>query len=97
MNAFFINMAIGYTRYSDDGEFVSRTVTTGSALGAGIDLDYDIGLSEHTAFGICLSYKIATLTDVEVTANGVKEHIDLAEENYEGLARFEITIGLRLR
>ena len=61
----------------------------------GFGFGYDIAVSENWAVGIQLSYTSGVLTQIKQSSGSSTETIKLQPEEYEGLTRFDIAIGLR--
>lgn len=97
MNAFFAGLSIGYMHYKDDSHFIYSSTSTGSTVGLSYDLSYDLGLSKRTALGFGFSWKLGTLSSVDVNQNGSKQTIQLDSDHRQGLGHIDLSLGLRFR
>jgi hypothetical protein len=95
-NSFLLNIGAGYVGYNDKAFFVSEYELTGGTVGLLIDIGYDIGLSKSFAMGFQLSLVGGTLTQYEIDNGFTTQMIELDEDEYEGLGRVNLTVGLRL-
>jgi hypothetical protein len=96
-NSFYMNMAIGYLGYLDDGKIASNALTLkGSTLGIAYDLGYDIGISKNMTLGFQFSYLTGTLTQYEMTSGYSTQTVKLDKNSYESLSRLDFSVGLRI-
>jgi hypothetical protein len=94
-NYLVLNAGLGYVGYKNDFVLISPGLTKGSTLGLCYEFNYDIMLSESTALGLHIAYYSGLITKRTLTYNGQTEVQTLSKDNYEGLARLEVGIGLR--
>ena len=95
-NCWFMNYGIGYMGYKENATAPGNSVTmTGSTAGFVMDVGYDLAISKNWSAGIQLSLLSGVLTEMKVTSNGVTQKVKLEKDQYEGLARLNISIGLR--
>jgi len=94
-NALNMTIAAGYMGYRDNQVVIESQKLTGSSVGMGLDIGYDIGISENMAIGFQVSYMIGVLTSINIERNNVVEKIDLEEGEYESMNRLDLSIGLR--
>ncbi len=94
-NAFLLGVSIGYMNYNNQASFNETMTLNGGTLGFSYDLSYDYGISKSTALGIGFSWKIGTLSSVDVTQNGVKKTVDFEKDQRLGLGHLDLSIGLR--
>lgn len=97
MNAFLAGISIGYLHYRDDAEFISSSATTGGTVGLSYDLSYDLGLTNKTALGFGLSWKLGTLSSLNVNQHGSSRTIQLDNDHRLGLGHIDLSLGLRFR
>jgi hypothetical protein len=97
LSALFVAIAIGYSGYKDDGYYNYPILIKGNTMGMGMDLGYDIGLSKNWAIGFQLSALFGTITEIDVTQGSQTLHVELEKDNYESLARVDLSVGLRCR
>lgn len=95
-NSFLMNVGLGYVGYNDKAFFGSDYELTGGTAGLLVDLGYDIGLSKSFALGFQLSFIGGTLTQYMIDDGFKTTTIELDEDEYEGLARINLSVGLRL-
>ncbi|MBK9105815.1 MAG: hypothetical protein IPL92_14905 [Saprospiraceae bacterium] len=95
-NSFLMNVGLGYVGYNDKAFFGSDYELTGGTAGLLVDLGYDIGLSKSFALGFQLSFIGGTLTQYMIDDGFNTTTIELDEDEYEGLARINLSVGLRL-
>jgi len=95
-NCWFMNYSIGYMGYTDKGNNYGQSgIIKGSTVGLVMDIGYDIALSKNWSAGIQLSLLYGMLTELDETVNGVTRTVKLEKDQYEGLGRLNISIGLR--
>lgn len=94
-NSFFGGLGLGYMGYLNKTIVIDEFTIHGGAVGLSWDVGYDIGLSENLALGIQISCLFGSLTKYTVSIGSYSETIDLDENSYENLSRFDLTIGLR--
>lgn len=95
-SSWYMNYALGFMGFKDRGKESGQPVTIkGSTLGFTMDIGYDIAISKNWAAGIQLSLLSGILTEYDKTENGITQKVKLAKEQYEGLGRLNISIGLR--
>ena len=82
--------------YKDEGEYLGQSASLkGSTVGFSWDIGYDFTLSKNWSGGIQLSLLSGILTEIKQTQNGITQTVKLEKEQYEGLGRMNISIGLR--
>lgn len=94
-NSFLINLGLGYMTYKDERVIYDDFEITGQTAGLLMDLGYDIGLSKNLAMGFQLSFVGGTLFQYEITDGSYSETVELDEEEWEGLARIDLSVGIR--
>jgi len=95
-NSWFMNCAIGYMGYTEHLKVPGQSVMLkGSTAGFVMDIGYDIAFSKNWSAGIQLSILSGILTEMNRTSNGVTEKVKLEKDQFEGLHRFNISVGLR--
>lgn len=86
---------LGYQSYKDrlssNGALVS---ITGGTVGVGLEVGYGMKMSDASKLYLNLSLLSGTITKVNVDNGGQKETVKLEKEEYESLARLEVTLGL---
>lgn len=96
-NSFLMNLGLGYVGYNDQAfVFGSDFELTGGTAGLLVDLGYDIGLSKSFALGFQISFIGGTLTQYKIDDGFNTTTVELDEDEYEGLARINLSVGLRL-
>ena len=95
-NSFVMNLGLGYVGYNDKAFFGSDYELTGGTAGLLLDVGYDIGLSKSFALGFQVSFIGGTLTQYKIDDGFNTTTIELDEDEYEGLARINLSVGLRL-
>lgn len=95
-NSLMFNAGLGYVGYKDKAYFITDYELTGATAGLLLDLGYDIGLSERFAVGFQLSLIGGILTQYKIDDGFNTQTIELEEEEYEGLGRINLSVGLRL-
>ena len=94
-NAFIMNLSLGYMGYSNNKVIIDKYKMTGSTMGMALDFGYDIGLSENLSLGFQLSFISGTLFKYKWNDGKTTETIKLEKGEYEGLNRFDFSVGLR--
>ena len=96
-NSLFMNLGLGYVGYKDDAFVLnSDLLLTGGTAGLLVEVGYDFGLSKSFAMGIQVSLIGGTLTQYKIDDGFNTQTIELNEDEYEGLGRINISVGLRL-
>ncbi len=95
-NSLMFNAGLGYVGYKDKAYFVSDYELTGVTAGLLLDIGYDIGLSKSIAMGFQLSLIGGILTQYKLDDGFNTQTIKLEEDEYEGLGRINLSVGLRL-
>lgn len=92
---FLLGLNMGYQSYRDKLNTAGTNLSiAGGTLGLGLEAGYAINLSKGTKAFLSLSYINGTITKINVESGGQKETIKLEKEEYEGLGRLEVTLGL---
>lgn len=95
-NLWFMNYGIGYMGYTDKAKVSGQpAMIKGSTVGLLLDLGYDFAISKKWSAGIQLSSLMGFLTEYDFTENGYTQRKKLEKDEYEGLNRLNISIGLR--
>lgn len=94
-NSFYSSFAIGYLLYKNEATYYDSFIMKGNSIGFGLDIGYDIGLSEKFSLGFQISLLAGTLTEVELNYGNRIETLALEEDEYESLGRIDLSIGLR--
>ncbi len=93
----YLSGALGYMHYSNIEKFDgTRYEYTGETLGIAISGGYDWNLSKTVGMGVKLSIIGGSLYEYEVTDGTEVETIELEDDEYENLARIQLSIGIRL-
>lgn len=95
-NSLLMNVGLGYVGYKDKAYFISDYELTGGTAGLLVDIGYDIGLSKSFAIGFQLALIGGLLTQYELDNGFTTQTIELDEDEYEGLGRINLSVGLRL-
>lgn len=93
-NSLICNIGLGYTGYTDNAVVIYDLLIKGNTLGICLDIGYDVGISDNVAIGFQISLLNGTLTQYELSQGTYKETVKL-EDEYESLARIDLSIGLR--
>ena len=94
--AFLINYAVGYFGYTDKWKVGNNTgKNTGATAGMMCDFNYNYWFTQNAAFDIHLSLIAGSLSKYTYDDGKTKKEIKLDKEEYEGLGRLDISIGLR--
>ena len=95
-NSFYVNYALGYLGYTDKWTIgQDKGTNKGGTVGLMFDFDYAFWFSPNTALDIRLSFISGTLSSITRETGSTKETIELEKDEYEGLGRMDISIGLR--
>ncbi|NEN24378.1 hypothetical protein G3O08_12775 [Cryomorpha ignava] len=94
-NALLFSISIGYMDYVNDKVVIDSFKMTGNTVGFGLDIGYDIGLSENFALGFQVSLLAGTLSEYVFSDGTNKQTIKLEEGEYENISRFDLSVGLR--
>lgn len=94
-NAFLMNVALGYMGYKNNYTLIDPYKLTGSTMGMTFDIGYDFKFSSNLILGVQLSAISGVLTGYKLFDGSTTQNIELQKENYEGLNRLELSLGLR--
>lgn len=94
-SALLINLSLGYMGYVDDIVLIDKYRKTGGTVGMGLDIGYDIGLSEKISLGFQVSLLSGTLYSYYLDDGITKEKYELEPGEYDGLSRMDLSVGLR--
>jgi len=94
-NAFLFSAAIGYIDYVNDKVIIESFKMTGNTVGFGLDIGYDIGLSENLALGLQVSLITGALSEYTFDYGSSQQTFKLPAGSYENVSRFDLSIGLR--
>ena len=95
-NSFLLNYAVGYYGYIDNWT-IEKTYGTnkGGTAGLMFDIDYSYWFAKNTALDIRLAFISGTLSSFTRKTGSSKEKVKLEKDQYEGLGRMDISVGLR--
>ncbi|MFP4289902.1 MAG: hypothetical protein ACLFQS_11655 [Bacteroidales bacterium] len=96
-SAFYSHLGIGYLGYVNDAILILPLDLKGNTIGFSGGVGGDIGLSDHLALKISLSYVIGALSKITVSNDTMTETVDLEEDQVENLSRIDFSIGLSFR
>ncbi|MDY0335316.1 MAG: OmpW family outer membrane protein [Bacteroidales bacterium] len=95
-NSLLLGMGMGYTHYKDEGFYKNETVTIiGKTLAFSYDIGYDIQIAKNFMLGLQLSLTGGALSRYTLTKDGKTETVKLSDDEYEGLGRLDLSVGLR--
>lgn len=93
-NAWVSGLALGYMGYKQKEQIGNRHFTsTGATFGLGVDLGYDIYLSEKLSLGFMVSLAAGSLGEIDIEESGFSQTLELEER--ENLSRIDLSVGLR--
>lgn len=87
--------ALGYIKYKNNFVLVNSGQMTGNTVGTMVDVGYDLSLSDNVMMGIKLSMVTGNITEYTLSNGTTEETIELDEEEYIGVERIELSIGIR--
>jgi len=91
------NFSVGYLGYTDVGYYDGQSYTIkGHTLGQIIDFGYDYWFTRNMALGARLSLSNGTIKKCTKETSTTIDKIKLKKDEYEGLGRIDISVGLRL-
>lgn len=94
-NEVSLGVNMGYQTYRDRVKTIGTEVTIdGGTLGVGLEVGYAVKLAKATKAFLNLSLLTGTITKVNVETGGRKETVKLDKDEFEGLGRLEVTVGL---
>jgi hypothetical protein len=94
-NEVYMGGNIGYQAYKDRVSANGALVNiTGGTAGVGLEVGYGMRVSDGSKLYLNLSLLSGTITKVKVENGGRKETVKLEKEEYESLARLELTLGV---
>lgn len=93
--AFVFSLGLGYMGYSDNKVILDNYKMTGSTMGISYDIGYDFEVSKKAILGVQLSLISGTLFRYKWDDGTSVQTIKLQNDEYEGLSRIDLTVGLR--
>ena len=88
-------IALGYMSYKDEVVFLTPATLKSSTVGVNIGFGLDVSITENISLGVEASLLGGTLNHYEITdATGTHE-VKLKEDEYENLARVDVSGGIR--
>jgi len=94
-NEVSLGLNMGYQSYRDRIKAIGTEVTIGGGtVGLGLEAGYAVKLAKATKAFLNLSLLTGTITKVNVETGGQKETVKLDKDEFEGLGRIEVTVGL---
>lgn len=94
-NEVFLGLNLGYQTYSDNlGAIGTDIRIDGGTVGLGLEAGYAVKLGKVTKAFLGISVLNSTITKINVETGGMRETIKLEKEEFEGLGRLEVTLGL---
>jgi len=95
-NCLLMDAGLGYVGYRNKCVLVSQNLTlTGFTIGLYANIGYDIAVSQNWAIGFQFSLITGVLSQIKIT-DGINTETKALEKNeYEGLSRITLSIGLR--
>lgn len=95
-NSFLLNYALGYYGYIDKWTVgYTNGTNKGGTAGLMFDIDYSYWFAKNTALDIRLAFISGTLSSFTRESGSSKEKVELEKDQYEGLGRMDISVGLR--
>lgn len=94
-NCLVSNIGLGYLGFMDKAVLIDEFTLKGSTFGVCLEIGYDFRISENFVLGFQAAYVAGVLTELDYSDASGTEHIELEEEQYEGLHRLDLSIGLR--
>jgi len=94
-NAFSIGASIGYLGFKNNFIFIDDFSQSGSTIGFGLQIGYDIGINKNFALGFNLSMINGTLSRYELSDGVNTETIKLPKDNYIGLGRIDLSVAIK--
>jgi hypothetical protein len=94
-NALILQYGLGYMGFKNDSRKPEPMTISGGTLDFCYDLGYETFLAKGLTLGLQVSYLSGVLTKIKISDGYYTETLELEKENYEGLARVDLMIGLR--
>ena len=94
-NEILLGVNMGYQSYADRlNSSGTEFKIDGGTIGLGLEVGYAIKLANASKAFVNLSLLSGTITKINLETVGRKETIKLDKEQFEGLGRIEVTLGL---
>jgi hypothetical protein len=95
-NCLILDLGVGYMGYKNQSVSVSDKITyRGNTVGSYLGIGYDVSISPDLALGFQLSLVNGILTQYQISDGIHTEIMKLEKNQYEGLSRIDLSIGLR--
>ncbi|WP_187263540.1 porin family protein [Pontibacter beigongshangensis] len=95
-NTIHFGAGLGYMGYRNNNTIANENLKiTGGTLGLSWDVGYDMALTDNMALGLQLSLLAGTLSKIQVQKGFSTTTVTLDKDNREGLARIDVSVGLR--
>ena len=95
-NCFVFGASAGYMGYKNNSELVEKFKITGNTIGFCYDLSYDIKVAKNLYIGLQASWHSGFLTKYEIEQGNIVQDVELEVGDYEGLARLDLSAGVRI-
>lgn len=93
-NSLSMSVALGPIDYTDNKRIIDKYKITGNTLGLSYDLGYNVGISQNLSLDFRISFLFGELSEYKVKCGSYSEKYDLDDDDYEGLSRLDLSIGL---
>jgi hypothetical protein len=94
-NEVLLGLNMGYQSYRDRLNSLGTELNIdGGTVGLGLEVGYAVKLAKASKLLLNLSLLTSTITKINVESGGQKETVKLEKDEFEGLGRIEVTIGL---
>jgi hypothetical protein len=92
---FLSDISIGYLTYKNKATEIYNFTLKGRTVGGLLDLGVDFSVAKNLSLGLCFSYTLGILNQIEYDDGIYVMKIKLDENNLENISRIDLSVGLR--
>jgi hypothetical protein len=92
---FIWELSLGYLTYRNEAAVIDEFTLTSNTLGSHYSFGFDFNIEKKVCLGFSLGLSSATLTWYQYDDGKEVRTVKLSPEQYDGLSRFDFSIGLR--
>ena len=95
LNSFYGKGSVGFLKYFNDAELGNKFEISSKDVGLTWETGYDIALKEGILLGVKVSYFYGMVQEYEISAGSESQTVELEEDQYDNLSRWDFSIGFR--
>ena len=92
---FTFDGGIGLMTYKDDSKIATNMINIkGNTMGFNVSAGVGVNITRNVSLVIGLNFLNGTLSQYDVTENGIKQRVTLSENEYQSLSHIDVFEGL---